>query len=264
MASILVKAYVRQLFGSPDIHLFEFDSQTASIANLREAVSGFVNGRTVTLTWLDQDGDEIRLSTDEQLTFAVKHGLRDNVLRVNVRVDWLGLESGHQHRRRHPQVETTEPDEAKPAVDQVIDGEESAGVGAEASVQAQDGDGEGTNMEEEAGALTEDAGAAEGTGTINQPNARAKKNKNVKRHGDRAAQQACYAGFVRTVGADGVAKERDLTEEEAAYLLHHSSPLGNLTACSPFSLGSFFSAPRLQYHDQSHRRSVNAPLLLTW
>ena len=230
MAPILVKAYIRQLFGSPEIHLFEFDSQSASIAELRELVSGFVDDRTVTLTWLDQDGDEIRLSTDEQLAFAVKHGLKDNVLRVSVRVDWLRLAG--DCRREQPKSSTA-----------AIDGEE-------ADVVAEDNG--GNDMATNEGGTAEEEDEEEAS-------ARAPA---AKRKGGRPAGDACYSGFVRTVGPDGVARERDLTEEEAAYLLRRSSPLRDLTH-SPFAITGGFSAPHLSYHGGGHF-PLQPPRLLHW
>lgn len=213
---ILVKAFIRQLFGSPDVHMFEL-STDSSFEELLQEVSTLVGGRSVTLTWVDADGDHIRLSTDKQLKFAVTHGVKDNVLRVSVRVDWLGPDASA--RERLPEQLTNE-------------GEVTAtpeGLAGDALAEA------------------EDLATAE-----------------AKPKTEPSRGKAHYSGYVRTVGADGVARERNLTEEEAAYLLHrsHAFDFGHHHHHrSPFAaLGrSGLSHPHIDF-----QHPFRSPLYLGW
>ena len=213
--SILVKAFIRQLFGSPDIQMLEFDTENSGIEDLRQEISSLVGGRGVTLSWLDGDGDHIRLSNDKQLKFAVTHGVKDNILRVSVRVDWMG---GDCSRRQQIKDEAT-----------ADDGEAAQATGDETTAS---------------GELT-------GAGSAEAPAKRAPSDTS-KTH---------YSGYVRTVGPDGVARERNLTAEEAAYLLQRSHVTDFPHFHSPFSSlgGSMFHHPRIDF-----QHPFRSPLYLGW
>ena len=168
--AVVVKAFIRQLFGSPDVHMLEIDSESAGgIEELRQEISNLVDGRDVTLTWIDQDGDHIRLSTDKQLAFALKHGVKDNVLRVSVVVDWLGLDAAARCAKQLAEERRVAAREAR---DKKLSEDASAAAegveGEEASATGEDGETLSTDPAEGETASAGDADAEGGQGQGNR------------------------------------------------------------------------------------------------
>ena len=251
MSGVLIKAYVRLPFGTHDVYMLQLDPESEGIEDLRQEISSLVGERPVELSWIDQDGDHIRLSTDKQLKFAVTYGLKENVLRISVRVSWSGQNPMAQSAHRQEVLE-------QPAED-VVDMEES---GDDAS-DVEDDDEEDTAGD---GPVARAFAKSEAP---TKPRAKKAKKAVAKREStcssarcDNTGSTHC-SGYVRTIGPDGITKERNLSPEEAAQVLSHSmGTLGihRLPASLPFSMGSsLFGHPQL-----AHRQPTQSPFYLTW
>lgn len=241
---IAVKAFIHQPLGSSDFHMFEFDAENGGIERLHQEISALVDGCDISLAWLDQDGDRIRLSTDKQLKFAITHGMKDNVLRLHVFVDWLGLRRTRcslRRKRKHQAAQSLEDSES------LADVGETPAVADKDHLTNDRADAEGTDPEEGG----EENQGEEKEDAQSEPVAKRKRTSCCPGNTE-------HSGYVRSVGPDGVTRQRDLSKEEVKHMLNHPSFL-DFEDSHIFVKSAFFPLPRLE-----HPTPFSSHFFLTW